>query len=163
MTRVEPAPGQRWALADEDGWSYFTVESVTDDTVTAARGDVSRTWPIDQFGNDRFTYCGHDGPGLLPPYTDKPWVTLGCLHACDPTVLPLTAGLDVFGWVSVTRDGEPVWQSNGETRKRLAHMELRARETPGDWRLEIESALSARLYQRQPGGWVLVAIGMGFA
>lgn len=48
-------------------------------------------------------------------------------------------------------------------QKRVAHAELWARDTPGDWRILFSGPLSEPLYQRQDVGWVLVWHGFGFA
>lgn len=164
QAKVEITAGQRWAIRDDryGGWRYVTVLAA-DEHFVEVKGRRRSRIRAHRFGGARFTFCGHDGSGILPPYTALPGVMLGCAYSNYPTILPLEYGLNPgFGYVSVTRDGTPVWSAT-DTSKRLAHMELRARETPGDWRLRIESPLAERLYQRQEQGWVLVAIGMGFA
>lgn len=170
MGKTQPAIalGQRWSLRDDryEGWRYLTIQQITDTHVIYS-GNTRRPRPIarDRFGKGwRWSYCGHDGPGILPPYTADGTVTLGCFpYGRHATILPLTYELEPgFGCVEVTRDGNPVFRAM-RTRKRLAHIELKARDFPGDWRLRIDSPLSERLYQRQDAGWVLVAIGHGFA
>jgi hypothetical protein len=147
-------------------WRYLTVESVNWPTVVArSRSGRKSTWKTGRFGRgSRWAYCGHDGPGVLPPYSDRP-IVLGC-GSCPPVAdaLPLTYPLDPgFGFVEVTRDGVAVF-TDYETDKTLAMCEQLARETPGDWRLTIATPMRERVYQRHgPDRWVLVAIGMGFA
>lgn len=170
MTAVDLAPGQRWAFRDYryEGWRYLTITELTAQRVHATTNtrrkhtDMSRT----RFGRgSRWTFCGHDGPGVLPAYATRP-VGMGCLNCPPkPNVLPLETGLAPgFGYTGVYRDGERIWSTCHETRKRVAHVELWARETPGDWRIRFDDAIWERLYQRQgSGNWVLVAIGMGFA
>jgi hypothetical protein len=163
------AVGQRWAIRDVryEGWRYLTVESIEDGAVRVrgARGRRS-TWKSGRFGRGtRFIYCGFDGPGLLPPFSDRP-VAFGCL-SCPPVtdVLDLRTRLDTgFGYVEVTCDNDVVWMAC-RSELILAHFERRARlSPPGDWRVRICGAMRERLYQRQgPSRWVLVAIGMGFA
>lgn len=165
MTDRTIEPGQRWAQQDRDGeYRYHTVVSVDGTTIVARGPRGRRTWKSGRFGRGhKFTFCGHDGPGILPPYSTH---VLGCFN-CGPPVelLPLEAWLGAgFGWTTVTRDGEVVWDTAYMSQKRVAHMELRARETPGDWRIRQQRPLRETLYQRQgEGRWVLVAIGMGFA
>lgn len=169
-TLPEVAAGQRWSFRDDayEGWRYLTVTSVGPEYVYA-RGNT-RHRPNTRILRRRFAkgsrwgYCGHDGPGPLPPYTKDGSVILGCYpfgrHA---TTLPLEADLDPgFGVTTVYRDGEQIWQWM-ETDRKVSDIEAKAIETPGDWRLRIESPMSERLYQRQDDGWVLVAIGHGFA
>lgn len=160
--------GQTWAHRDDrcGEFRYLTVREVDGRYVyvKARHGRASRIL-ADRFGRgSRWTYCGHDGPGMLPAFSKRP-VSGGCL-SCPPkpAVLPLERVCAVgFGLVCVTRDGETVWAGDSE-KKRVAHFELRARETPGDWRIRFSSALSEVLYQRQgEGDWVLVFRGMGFA
>lgn len=164
------AVGQRWALRDAryEGWRYLTVEAIASGRVEARSNGRRRhvSWRADRFAHGcRWTFCGYDGPGRLPPFADRP-VAMGCL-SCPPkpNVLPLGCHLAPgFGWTTVYRDGEIVWRAGAESRKRLAHVELWARETSGDWRIRINSPLSERVYQRHDRNtWVLVAIGMGFA
>lgn len=173
MSHRKPPPvlatGQRWALRDDryEGWRYLTITELDDDRVRATTNTRRGRTSIrrDRFGRGgRWSFCGHDGPGVLPPFTRNRSVTLGCVpFGVKPAVLPLASYLDPgFGSVTVLLDGEKLWEAH-TTRKRLAHVECWARATPGDWRLRIEGAMSEQLYQRQDAGWVLVAIGMGFA
>lgn len=165
---VEVSPGQSWAIRDDryEGWRYVTVQAVEGERAVVRRrhaGRLSRI-ALSRFRSKRFTLCGYDGPGVLPPY--KGSVANACGN-CPPKsrVLPLMHSLSVgFGATTVTRDGQHVWATMGDTRKRLAHVELWARETPGDWRVRIDGPLSEELYQRHPNGeWVLVWRGFGFA
>lgn len=165
---VDLAVGQKWSLRDRryDGWRYPVIEELTDEEVRARHRSGRRsTFRRDRFGKGaRWMFCGYEGPGVLPAYSREP-VAFGCL-SCPPkpAVLALETWLAPgFGWTTVTRDGEPVWQTATESRKRLAHAELWARETPGDWRVRFDTAMSERLYQRQDAGWLLVSIGWGFA
>jgi len=161
------APGQVWALRDDryDGWRYLTVDEV-DARYVYAKGQRRKTRILaDRFARgSRWSFCGYDGPGVLPVFSTRP-VSGGCL-SCPPkpAALPLTRVCAVgFGRVSVTRDGETVWEGDSE-KKRLGHFELRAREMPGDWRIRFEASLSDVMYQRQgESNWVLVFRGMGFA
>jgi hypothetical protein len=167
-TLPEVTPGQDWAIRDRRyvGWRYVTVETVEDgQALVRPKHRNGRRSRVKLASFRRHSFCGHDGPGQLPPYTGS--VANPCVN-CPPKarVLPLERDLNVgFGAVEVTRDGEPVWFHAGrsDTRKRVAHMELRARETPGDWRIRFIGAMSEELYQRQPTGWVLVWRGFGFA
>lgn len=176
--RTKPIPevrlGQSWAIRDDryEGWRYVTVDQVDDDyahVVPRARNGRRSRIALRSFRLSRFTMCGYDGPGVLPAYTGS--VANACGN-CPPKsrILPLERELSVgFGAVSVIRDGEIRWQGDAyqtrreSKRKRVAHAELWARETPGDWRLRFETMLSEELYQRQPHGWVLVWRGFGFA
>lgn len=166
---VEVSAGQSWAILDRryDGWRYVTVDAIVNGSVVVRRRPDGRRSRIrlESFAGRKFTLCGHDGPGQLPAYGGG--VANGCLN-CPPKsrVLPLERDLNVgFGAVEITCDGRPVWTHHGrdETRKRVAHMECRAREVPGDWRLRIIGPMSEELYQRQDAGWVLVWRGFGFA
>lgn len=166
MSRPTVAPGQVWALRDDryGGWRYLTVSEV-DVRYVYAQGRRRTRILAERFGHgSRWTFCGYDGPGVLPAFSTMP-VKGGCL-SCPPkpAVLPLEWMLAVgFGAVTVTRDGEVVWAGDSE-KKRVAHFELKARETPGDWRIRFESAMSEVRYQRQgDSAWVLVFRGMGFA
>lgn len=170
MTKTPPdlAEGQKWAYNDRryDSPRYLVITALTDERVYATsnttRGETSFARENFARGSD-WTFCGHEGPGVLPPYSKDPYVALGCAHSANPTLMPLDWPIDPgFGHTEVTRDGEVVW-AGGQTEKQVAHVEQWARETPGDWRIRIESAMSERLYQRQEAGWVLVARGMGFA
>lgn len=160
-------PRQSWAIRDDryQGWRYVTVEAVEGDRVAVRprhrNGRRSRI-KLRAFSRTRFSFCGHDGPGDLPAL-DQPAYG-GCLNCGPrPNVLDLSRRLAVgFGSVEVTRDGQRVWSGDSE-RKRLAHAELWARETPGDWRVRFVSPLSETLYQRKADGWVLVWRGFGFA
>lgn len=164
---VDVAPGQSWAIRDDryEGWRYVTVEAIEGDRVLvkprSRRGRRSRI-QLKHFGRSRFTMCGYDGPGDLPAYEGQAWG--GCFNCGPrPNVLALTVPLAVgFGAVEVTRDGETVWAGDS-LKKRLAHAELWARETPGDWRVTFNAPMSERMYQRKPEGWVLVWNGFGFA
>lgn len=165
----EPAVGQRWALMDRryDGYRYFTVTEVTDTQVLATSNTPRGRTRMrrDRFGRGGdWTFCGHDGPGILPPFTAAASVSAGCLNCPPkPTTLTLTEVLDPgYGYTTVYRDGEVV-QRFLTTRKRVGLIEYWARQTPGDWRIRIQRMLSEQLYQRQDSGWVLVAIGMGIA
>lgn len=169
MQMVPVEVGQRWALQDYrygGEWRYLTVESVDEShVVVRSRSGRRSTWTARRFGRgNRFVFCGYDGPGLLPVFTGIN--RSGCGNAPPyPLELPLEHELEPgFGMVRVTRDGETVWSCGSSTRKRLAHIELQARETPGDWRLQELLPLGETLYQRQGvSRWVLVAVGMGFA
>jgi hypothetical protein len=167
-------PGQSWSIRDDryDGWRYVRVESIERDhalVVPRSRNGRRSRIRLAAFRRSRFTLCGYDGLGLLPAYTGS--LRNGCGNCPSrQRVLDLTTDLYVgFGMVTVTRDGERVWQGGiheprrASHTKRVAHMELRARETPGDWRIRFDRPLSEELYQRQPDGWVLVWRGMGFA
>jgi len=161
--RVEPAPGQRWAITDKryEGWRYVTVLSA-DEHFVVVKGRRTSRIRAQRFGGPKFMFCGHDGPGILPPYASHP---LGCLNAGPPPEsLSMRRHLDPgFGCTTITRDGVVVLETM-ETDLILAHFERRARAEPGDWRLCFETPLRETLYQRQgPSNWVLVAIGMGFA
>lgn len=167
MADTVVAPGQVWALRDDryEGWRYLTVLELSAQYVHAKSRRRKTRILASRFGRgSRWSYCGYDGAGLLPAFSKRP-VSGGCL-SCPPkpAVLPLARVCAVgFGLVCVTRDGETVWAGDSE-KKRVAHFELRARETPGDWRIRFSSALSEVLYQRQgEGNWVLVFRGMGFA
>jgi hypothetical protein len=161
------APGQVWAHRDDryDGWRYLTVLDVKARYVHAHNRKRRTRILADRFGRGtRWMFCGYDGPGVLPAFSTRP-VSGGCWPCpSKPAVLPLERLCAVgFGCVSVTRDGETVWAGDSE-KKRLAHFELRARETPGDWRIRFSSPMSELLYQRQgDSNWVLVFRGMGFA
>jgi hypothetical protein len=164
---VDVAPGQSWAIRDDryEGWRYVTVEKVDDGHahVKPTRGSRRSSIQLKSFRRSRFSFCGHDGPGILPAYTGS--VANACGN-CPPKsrILPLERSLSVgFGMVTVTRDDAHVWSGSSWTNKRVAHFELKARETPGDWRIRIDGMLSEELYQRQPDGWVLVWRGFGFA
>ncbi|WP_166379915.1 hypothetical protein [Catellatospora methionotrophica] len=167
-TKPELAARQRWSRLDRryDGWRYFTITALNDRHVYAiTRSGKGTRIRRNRFGTGRgWSYCGHDGPGPLPAYTTERSVILGCYpYGRKHTVLPLETELEQgFGGVTFTRDGQRVWSAYS-TRKRLAHIELLARDIPGDWRLEIHGAMSGQLYQRQDDGWVLVAIDHGFA
>lgn len=169
MTRpdVTVEPGQSWSIRDDryDGWRYVTVERVDSRyAYVKPRSRMGRRSRIelDTFRGRRFRMCGHDGPGVLPPYTGS--VANGCGN-CPPKsrTLPLERELAVgFGQVAVDRDGEHVWSGDDE-EKHVADAERWARETPGDWRITFLGPMSEELYQRQDAGWVLVWRGMGFA
>lgn len=176
MTTTAPAvePGQSWAIRDDryEGWRYVRVDRVEGEhaylTPRARKGRPSRI-RLRAFRSKRFTMCGHDGPGVLPAYTGS--VANACGN-CPPKerVLPLVRTLSVgFGAVTVERDDQPVWHGGmhearrPNKQKRVAHVELWARDTPGDWRIRFDTPMSEELYQRQPQGWVLVWRGFGFA
>ncbi len=164
--KVPPAAGQRWAYNDPryGDYRYLTVTAVDDTHVHYRTRRGATKMQLKRFGGSRFTYCGMTGPGILPPFTKEPYVRGECLRDLRPTVLPLTAHLEVgFGLVTVKRDGETVWASGRSTNKRLGHIECRARDTPGDWRINFALPLSEQTYQRQESGWILTSVGMGFA
>ena len=82
-----------------------------------------------------------------------------------PVVLGMGTPLAVgFGIVSVTRDGEYVWQGD-DTRVWLRRFERRAAADPHhDWRGQFLAPMSDNTYQRQgEREWVLVEKGIGFA
>lgn len=164
---VDVAPGQSWAIRDDryEGWRYVTVEQVDNRYayVKPTRGARRSRIQLTSFHRSRFSMCGHDGAGVLPAYTGS--VANGCL-SCPPKprTLPLEYNLSVgSGMVTVIRDDTRVWSCHAWTNKRVAHFELKARETPGDWRIRIDGMMSEEMYQRQPDGWVLVWRGFGFA
>lgn len=172
MTRPDRIPvevGQTWAYNDAR-WGEHRYLAVTElaypYVYTVSRQGKRTRMLATKFGRGaRWTYCGHEGPGSGLPAFSTAAVPNGCL-SCPPkpAVLPLTCVCAVgCGAVTVTRDGEGVWSGDSE-KKRLAHFELRARETPGDWRIRFESAMSEVLYQRQGDArWVLTFRGPGFA
>jgi hypothetical protein len=168
--KPQPEVGQLWSYLDRrySDYKYVTVLAVDEQFVHyRARGKRARRtkMALKRFmRHSGLRYCGHEGPGILPPFTTDTYVHGECLRDLRPTVLPLETELSVgIGLICVTRDDHPVWTTHGESRKRLAHMELRAREQGGDWRIRFDQPLSERTYQRQEGGWVLTSIGMGFA
>lgn len=155
--------GQRWALDDsnEGEYTYFTITGLSEDRVLVGQ----RGWkPRATFGRrPAWIFCGHDGPGVLPPFTSSNQIFIGCMTASHPTVLPMDYPIDPgFGQVTITRD-EDNFFSGYETEMTVADVEAWAVKNPGDWRIDIEGGLSQRIYQRQEAGWVLVAKGMGFA
>ena len=74
-----------------------------------------------------------------------------------------------FGWASVTKNGESVYdESNlkeGEPFWTALAAENEAKKEPdNDWRIHLVAPLSERHYQRQDDGiWVLYEKGQGFA
>jgi len=89
------------------------------------------------------------------------------LFVCAPKprpLLPMTAPLAVgFGFVTVSRNGETVWQGDDE-HVWIRRFENRAVKNPGDWRVHFYGPLSESTYQRQgPKEWVLIETGKGFA
>lgn len=172
-SRPEPATGQRWALHDHryGRERYLTVTAVSDGRVRTTSGGRRRavSFRRDRFGHgSKWTFCGHDGPGRdLPAYSTGAAVTAGCGN-CPPrsTVLSFDAELHVGDMddLVITRDGELTHVAvSGALTMRWVEQHLVARAPDADWRLRREGMLSGQLYQRQSTGWVLIAIGMGFA
>lgn len=100
----------------------------------------------------------------LPPYRGS--LAKGCL-TCGSAhdVLPLNSSLAVgFGLVTVTRDGDVVWQGD-DSGVWLRRFERRAAKDPDhDWRVRFDAPLWDGVYQRQgEAHWVLVEKGRGFA
>lgn len=162
---TDVAPGQRWAIRDDryEGWRYVTVLAADEHFVTIKGPRRKGRIRASRFGGSRYTFCGHNGPGILPPYT-KPSL-YGCGNGpLNPQTAPLSMQITPgFGMAEVRRDDAVIWAAT-ESAKTIGHFELRARETPGDWRIWINRPMSEVLYQRQgQDNWVLVAIGYGFA
>ncbi len=95
----------------------------------------------------------------------------GCL-LCPPVeaVAPLTMLIGVgFGFCSVTRDGETVWEEDAALDEQelhdLAHFEAMAKADPDhDWRVDLQAPLRGRTYQRHGADrWVLIDSNEGFA
>lgn len=163
----QPAAGETWMRSTYDEFEYWTVTFINPATLTIhAQDQYDRrdVFQVGVFGGEGWTYCGHRGPGMLPALSADP-VFSGC-NVCGshPSTLPLATACHVgVGQVTVTRDGKQVWAGQNE-RKSVGRFELLARETPGDWRISFDSAMSERLYQRHArDSWVLVFRGMGFA
>jgi hypothetical protein len=95
------------------------------------------------------------------PAQSKGCLNCGAVHESLRISAPLAVG---FGFVSVTRDGERVWEGDDE-HVWLRRFERRAAADPDhDWRVYFNAPLWEATYQRQgEKHWVLVEKGMGFA
>ena len=103
------------------------------------------------------------------PFTKLPQLEhgyVGCLNCGPhPTTMPVNTPLAVgFGVVSVSKDGEVIWNGDDE-HVWLRRFEWRAAKDPDhDWRVKFDSPMKMNVYQRQGENlWVLVETGPGFA
>jgi hypothetical protein len=91
----------------------------------------------------------------------------GVVFVCPPEprgTLSLETRLSVgFGYVTVERDGERVWQGDN-WQKKLKSVERQARREPGRWTVEFYGPMIGTTYERQARDeWVLIARNEGFA
>jgi hypothetical protein len=94
--------------------------------------------------------------------------TTNKVHYCPPppykTLTVTKTCLAVgFGIVTVTKDGERVWEGDDETVM-LYHFEKLARKDPGEWKVEFYGPLSGQTYKRVGlNNWELESKNGGFA
>jgi len=105
-----------------------------------------------------------------PPLNPKE-ISRGCLNC---STVSLKAPMDMviavgFGWASVTRDGEPIYQDDLCEREEdywtVADAEKQAAKDPDrDWRIETQGPLHGEVFQRHGlGEWVCIRSNLGFA
>jgi len=68
-----------------------------------------------------------------------------------------------FGMVSVTKDGEHIWDGDDADQSLQEFEEMAQKEPDADWRVHFMGPLSESYYQRQDGKWILYKTGLGFA
>lgn len=84
----------------------------------------------------------------------------------QPVELPMTSQIAVgFGFAGIIRDGQTVWNEQGDDVKHVSDAESMAIADPDhDWRIVFEGPLRGSTYQRHaPGKWLLVKQSEGFA
>lgn len=94
-----------------------------------------------------------------------PCLCCGVIASVFPMDYRIAVG---FGYAGLTRDGDHVWQEEGQEYDECMsgeQAEALALEDPDhDWRIVIDGPLSGRTYQRHgPGQWVLIEKNEGFA
>jgi len=90
-------------------------------------------------------------------------------HSLSERHLPLDSVIGVgYGYAALTRDGEPVFEENGQEFHQLMTVaeaeKIAAQDPPHDWKIHLVALLEDRHYQRTGRGcWELVRRGYGLS
>lgn len=109
-----------------------------------------------------------DHPVEHHPVIEDRAPTCGCCKIRN-TQLSMESRIAVgFGTAALTRDGETVWQDQGqewEDCMTVAEAEAIAASDPDhDWQIELYGPLRGSVHQRQGDGkWMLISVNDGFA